>query len=208
MCNSVKKLINGQQGQLIQKGILSIGDKLPDFVKKAVLTTPEGIQITDINQQYGSDGGKWTILFWWPKDFTFVCPTEIIEFDYKAPEFENRNAVVIGASTDTEYVHLAWRQQHPGLADLRIPMLADTSKSLAGEMGILDEQERVAYRATFIIDPKGIIQWVAVYPMNVGRNVDEVIRVLDALQTEELTACGWTPSQSTLTAQMKGKYGG
>ncbi len=196
----------GQQGQLIQKGILSIGDKLPDFDKKAVVNVANGMDITTISQRYAQEADKWMVLFWWPKDFTFVCPTEIIEFDRKKAEFDKRNAAVVGASTDTEYVHLAWRQQHPGLAGLRIPMLADTSKSLAGDMGVLDEQERVAYRATFIIDPKGIIQWVAVYPMNVGRNVNEVLRVLDALQTEELTACGWTLDQPTLTAKMKGAY--
>lgn len=194
--------------QLVQKGILSIGDKLPDFVKKAVVTTDNGIEITDINQGHASQQGKWTVLFWWPKDFTFVCPTEIIEFDNSNAAFAERNAVVIGASTDTEFVHLGWRQNHPGLANLTIPMLADTSKSLAEEMGILDCNEKVAYRATFIIDPKGIIQWVSAYPMNVGRNVSEVIRVLDALQTEELTGCGWTPGQQTVTAKLKEQNAG
>lgn len=203
MCNSVKKLMNNQQTQLVQKGILSIGDKLPDFVKKAVITTEKGIEITDINHQYASEQGKWTVLFWWPKDFTFVCPTEIIEFDKSNASFAERNALVIGASTDTEFVHLGWRQCNPGLANLTIPMLADTSKSLAEEMGVLDCNEKVAYRATFIIDPKGIIQWVSVYPMNVGRNVNEVLRVLDALQTEELTACGWTAGEQTLTTKLQ-----
>ncbi|MDK7375864.1 peroxiredoxin [Weeksella virosa] len=203
MCNSVKKLISSQQAQFVQKGILSIGDKLPDFSKKAVITTENGMEITDINQSHASQQGKWTVLFWWPKDFTFVCPTEIIEFDNSNAAFAERNAVVIGASTDSEFVHLGWRQNHPDLANLTIPMLADTSKSLAEDMGILDFNEKVAYRATFIIDPKGIIQWVSVYPMSVGRNVDEVLRVLDALQTEELTGCGWTPGQKTVTAKLK-----
>ena len=208
MCNSVKKLMNNQQTQLIQKGILSIGAKLPDFVKKAVVTTEKGIEITEINQQYASQQGKWTVLFWWPKDFTFVCPTEIIEFDKSNIAFSERNALVIGASTDTEFVHLGWRQNHPGLANLTIPMLADTSKSLAEEMGVLDCNEKVANRATFIVDPKGIIQWVSVYPMNVGRNVSEVLRVLDALQTEELTACGWTSGEQTLTTKLKAENAG
>ncbi|MCL1650595.1 MULTISPECIES: peroxiredoxin [Bacteroidota] len=208
MCNSVKKLMNQQQMQLVQKGPLTIGDKLPDFAKKAIVTTDKGIEIIDINQQYAMEQGKWTVLFWWPKDFTFVCPTEIIEFDKSSAAFAERNAVVIGASTDSEFVHLGWRQNHPGLAKLSIPMLADTSKSLAEEMGILDNNEKVAYRATFIIDPNGKIQWVSVYPMNVGRNVNEVLRVLDALQTEELTACGWTAGEQTLTAKLKEQNAG
>ncbi len=195
--------MNNQQVQLVQKGPLSIGDKLPGFSKKAVVTTDSGIEITDINHHYASEQGKWTVLFWWPKDFTFVCPTEIIEFDRSNEAFAQRNAIVIGASTDSEYVHLGWRQTHSELANLSIPMLADTSKSLAEEMGILNNDEKVAYRATFLIDPNGVIQWMSVYPMNVGRNVDEVIRILDALQTEELTACGWTPGQQTLTAKLK-----
>lgn len=98
------------------------------------------------------------VLFWYPKNFTFVCPTEIIEFDKHYATFAERNAVVIAASTDSEYVHLGWRQAHPGLATLTIPLLADTSKSLAEAMGILDTEEKAAYRATFIINPKGVIQ--------------------------------------------------
>lgn len=202
MCNSLKKLID-KPAQATQSGPLSIGDKLPEFVKKAVVSTPNGIEVIDIDQKYASSNDNWTVLFWWPKDFTFVCPTEIIEFNDKQPDFKHRNAVVIGASTDSELVHLGWRNAHPGLAKLTIPMLADTSKSLAEDMGILESGEKVAYRATFIIDPSGIIQWVSVYPMNVGRNVDEVLRVLDALQTEELTACGWNVGQKTLSEKLK-----
>lgn len=203
MCNSIKKLVQKEQLQLIQKGILNIGDKLPEFVKKAVISTKKGIEISEITHNYAAEQRKWMVLFWWPKDFTFVCPTEIIEFNKNNKKFLERNAVLIGASTDTEYVHLGWRENHPQLAELSIPMLADTSKSLAEEMGILNCEEKVAYRATFIIDPQGIIQWVSVYPMNVGRNVDEVLRVLDALQTEELTACGWKAGEQTLSQQLK-----
>lgn len=203
MCNSIKKLVQKEQLQLIQKGILSIGDKLPEFTKKAVITTDRGVEITEITHRCASEKGKWMVLFWWPKDFTFVCPTEIIAFNKSNEKFLERNAILVGASTDTEYVHLGWRQNHPQLTELSIPMLADTSKSLAEEMGILNCDEKVAYRATFIIDPEGIIQWVSVYPMNVGRNVEEVLRVLDALQTEELTACGWKLGEETLSQQLK-----
>ena len=203
MCNSIKKLVQKEQLQLIQKGILNIGDKLPEFTKKAVITTDRGVEITEITHRCASEKGKWMVLFWWPKDFTFVCPTEIIAFNKSNEKFLERNAILVGASTDTEYVHLGWRQNHPQLTELSIPMLADTSKSLAEEMGILNCDEKVAYRATFIIDPEGIIQWVSVYPMNVGRNVEEVLRVLDALQTEELTACGWKLGEETLSQQLK-----
>ena len=203
MCGSIKKMMAGQQATFVQKGPLTIGDNLPEFTKKAIFTSENGIEIADIAHTYASKQGKWTILFWWPKDFTFVCPTEIIEFDERSADFALRNALVIGASTDSEFVHLGWRQSHPGLAKLGIPMLADTSKSLAEGMGILDADEKVAYRATFIIDPEGIIQWLSVYPMHVGRNVAEVLRVLDALQTEELTGCGWIPGQQTISEKLK-----
>ncbi|WP_291936902.1 peroxiredoxin [Chryseobacterium sp.] len=192
-----------QEPTLMQKGPLTLGDHLPDFHKKAVISSGQKMGITEIKHTYAGEQGKWLVLFWWPKDFTFVCPTEIIEFGKHTTAFSQRNALIIGASTDSEYVHLAWRKNHPGLADLSFPMLADTSKSLAEEMGILDHEEKVANRATFIIDPKGCIQWLSLYPMNIGRNVQEVLRVLDALQTEELTACGWTTGERTLTAKLK-----
>ena len=172
----------------------------PNFIAPTVLSNNEIIEKFDFKKYCD---GQTVVLFFWPMDFTFVCPSEIIEFNKNNKKFLERNAMLIGASTDTEYVHLGWRENHPQLAELSIPMLADTSKSLAEEMGILNCEEKVAYRATFIIDPQGIIQWVSVYPMNVGRNVDEVLRVLDALQTEELTACGWKAGEQTLSQQLK-----
>ncbi|QSB29273.1 peroxiredoxin [Flavobacterium sp. CLA17] len=203
MCNSVKELMNQQQNQSIQRGPLTIGDKLPKFSKKAVVSKATGDEIITMDNKTLSGKGQWTVLFWWPKDFTFVCPTEIMEFDKRNAEFAAQNATVVGASTDSEYVHMGWRQSHPGLAKLSIALIADTSKSLAEAMGILDKEEKVAYRATYIIDPDGIIQWLSIYPMNVGRNVDEVLRILHALQTEELTACGWRAGEETLTSKLK-----
>ena len=138
------------------------------------------------------------VMFWYPKDFTFVCPTEIAEFNQNAGEFRDRDAVLYGASTDTEFVHLAWRNDHDDLRDLKFPLIADTSKSLGEDLGILEDNEKIAYRATFIVDPQGIIRWVSVYDLSVGRNVEEVIRVLDALQTDELCPCNWEPGQETL----------
>lgn len=203
MCNSVKKLMANQMAPVVQKGALGLGESLPEFVKKAVVNTARGIDIVDINHKYASEEGYWLVLFWWPKDFTFVCPTEIIAFDAQLEAFEMRQAKILGASTDTEYTHIGWRESQPQLKQLRIPMLADTSKSLAEAMGILDMQEKVAQRATFILNPQGKIEWLSIYPMNVGRNVDEVLRVLDALQTGALTACNWKMGQETLDAVIK-----
>jgi len=147
---------------------------------------------------FNNDEDRWTVFFWWPKDFTFVCPTEIAEFNNNFEEFTDRDTYLIGASTDSEFVHLAWRKDHEDLRDLRFPMVADTSKSLADDLGILEPNEKVAYRATFIIDPDGIIRWVSVNDLNVGRNVKEVLRVLDGLQTDELCPCNWEKGEATL----------
>lgn len=166
----------------------------------AVVSTEKGKEFYEITLDELKSSGKWVVLFWWPKDFTFVCPTEIAAFNKHFSDFEDRDALLIGASTDSEYVHLAWRKDHEDLKDLRFPMLADTSKSLAEELGILEANEKVAYRATYIIDPQGIVRWVSLYDLSVGRNVKEVLRVLDALQTDELCPCNWQKGEATLQA--------
>lgn len=181
--------------------VLGIGEKFPAFNKKAVVSLEKDKEFTTLSDDLVvNDANLWTVMFWWPKDFTFVCPTEIAEFNKAYDEFRNRDTQLIGASTDSEFVHLAWRKDHDDLRGLKFPMLADTSKTLAEDLGILDKDEKVAYRATFIIDPQGIVRWVSVYDLNVGRNVKEVIRVLDALQTDELCPCNWEKGQATLTA--------
>jgi lipoyl-dependent peroxiredoxin subunit C len=182
--------------------VLSIGSQFPSFKKKAVVSIEKGKEFTELTNEAASKDGKWMVMFWWPKDFTFVCPTEIAEFNKKATDFDDRDAVLIGASTDSEFVHAAWRRDHKDLRDLKFPMLADTSKSLAEELGILDNEEKIAYRATFIIDPQGIVRWVSVYDLSVGRNVQEVLRVLDALQTDELCPCNWKQGENTLTKEL------
>jgi lipoyl-dependent peroxiredoxin subunit C len=179
--------------------MISIGEKFPAFNKTAVVSLDKGKEFEDItSEMMNNDDNEWTVMFWWPKDFTFVCPTEIAEFNRQYGEFRDRDTHLIGASTDSEFVHLAWRNNHEDLRDLKFPMLADTSKSLAEELGILEANEKVAYRATFIIDPDGIIRWVSVNDLNVGRNVEEVIRVLDGLQTDELCPCNWEKGEETL----------
>ena len=180
--------------------MITIGQKFPSFSKKAVVSIEKGKEFDTLSSDYlTNDDNVWTVMFWWPKDFTFVCPTEIAEFNKAYGEFRDRDARLIGASTDSEFVHLAWRKDHDDLRDLKFPMLADTSKSLAEELGILEPNEKIAYRATFIVDPQGTVRWVSLYDLNVGRNVKEVLRVLDALQTDELCPCNWQKGEATLS---------
>ena len=183
----------------MSNNFVRVGMKFPEFSKKSVISLEKDKEFRNIDNEYIK--GKWAVMFWWPKDFTFVCPTEIAEFNKNYSNFQDRDTILLGASTDTEHVHLAWRKSHEDLKDLRFPMIADTSKSLAEELGILNEGEKVAYRATFIIDPEGIVRWINVNDLNVGRNVGEVLRVLDAHQTDELCPCNWTKGEETLTAK-------
>jgi lipoyl-dependent peroxiredoxin subunit C len=179
--------------------ILGVGEQFPYFEKKAVVAIEAGQEFAPIVNNFSNTGGQWAVMFWWPKDFSGLCPTELIEFNKVYMEFVNRNATLIGASTDSEFVHLAWRKSHDDLRDVRYPMLADTSKSLATELGILGSDDQVAYRATYIIDPDNVIRWLCVNPFTIGRNIDEVLRVLDALQTNKLCACNWKKGDDTLS---------
>ena len=176
--------------------MLSVGQKLPAFALKATVSNDIKDAFTDITES--SYKGKWLVLFAWPKDFTFVCPTEIAEFGKLNKDFKDRDAQVLGLSTDSEFVHLAWRQHKEELNALPFPMLADIKRELSTALGILDPQEGVAQRATFVIDPEGIIRFVMVTDLSVGRNVKEVLRVLDALQTDELCPCNWQKVQDTI----------
>jgi lipoyl-dependent peroxiredoxin subunit C len=141
---------------------------------------------------------KWRVFFFWPKDFTFVCPTEIAEFGRLNNEFTDRDTMLFGVSTDSEFVHLAWRQHQESLNNLPFPMLADIKRELTQGLGVLDPKEGVAQRATFIVDPQNTIRFVMVTDLNVGRNPKEVLRVLDALQTDELCPCNWQKGDNTL----------
>ena len=178
--------------------MLTIGDKFPSFDLKAVVSTDPRTSFKDISDK--SDAGKWKVVFFWPKDFTFVCPTEIAAFGRLNREFADRDAVLYGASTDSEFVHLAWRQNHADLKALPFPMLADLKRELSQSLGILDKNEGVCLRATFIVDPEGIIRFVSVNDLSVGRNPQEVLRVLDALQTDELCPCNWQKGDDVLKA--------
>jgi len=176
--------------------MLSVGQKFPQFKAKATVSSDIKTAFTDISNE--NFKGKWMVAFFWPKDFTFVCPTEIAEFGKLNKEFNDRDALVLGVSTDSEFVHLAWRQQKEELSKLPFPMLADIKRELSESLGILDQVEGVAQRATFVVDPEGIIRFVMVTDLSVGRNVKEVLRVLDALQTDELCPCNWQKGQDTI----------
>jgi peroxiredoxin (alkyl hydroperoxide reductase subunit C) len=178
--------------------MLTIGDRFPQFKLTAVVGLEAGREFADVDER--SYPGRWRVVFFWPMDFTFVCPTEIAEFGRRAGEFEQRGAQVLGVSIDTQYVHLAWRKQHPDLKRLPIPMLADTRRDLSSALGILHREEGVPLRATFIVDPEGTIRFVSANDLSVGRSVDEVLRVLDGLQSKELTPCGWHKGEPTLGA--------
>ncbi|SIN86599.1 peroxiredoxin [Chitinophaga niabensis] len=184
----------------MKNAVLSVGAEFPAFAKKAVVSIEKGKEFYEISSEEIKASGKWMVMFWWPKDFTFVCPTEIAEFNKHYQDFADRDAILIGASTDSEFVHLAWRNNHDDLRGLQFPMLADTSKSLAQELGILEAEEKIAYRATFVVDPQGIVRWTSVYDLSVGRNVKEVLRVMDALQSDELCPCNWQKGEATIKA--------
>lgn len=166
--------------------MLTVGDKFPEFAVKACVGTAKE-DLADIDS--GTYEGKWKVFVFYPKDFTFVCPTELVEFGKVNQDFADRDAVVLAGSTDNEHSHLAWRRNHEDLSDLPYPLIA--AQKLADDLGILDPVERVCLRATFIVDPQGIIQWVSVNNLSVGRNVHEVLRILDAIQSDELCPCNW-----------------
>lgn len=176
--------------------MLSIDDKLPEFKLTAMVDSKLANPFATINSE--DYKGKWLCLFFWPKDFTFVCPTEIATFGAKEEEFKKRNCAVLGCSVDSEFVHLAWKEQNKLLREnVNFPLMADIKKELGTALGVIN-QEGVADRATFIINPSGYIKFASVTDGKVGRNVDEVLRVLDALQTDKLTPCGWVAGQETI----------
>src|SRR5437899_2367131 len=169
--------------------MLGVGQQCPEFSLTATVSTDKKNAFKTITDQ--DFAGKWKVYFFWPKDFTFVCPTEIAAFAKLNSEFSDRDTQLLGGSTDSEFVHLAWREIHEDLKDIPFPMLADIKRELCAALDILDPKEGVAQRATYVVDPDGIIRFVSVNDLAVGRNPNEVLRVLDALQTDELCPCNW-----------------
>lgn len=173
--------------------MLCVGDQLPEFTVMGV--KPKFMENTENGESAfepltrDSFSGKWRIIFFHPKDFTVVCPTEIAEFARLNREFEDRDAVVLCGSADSEFVKLAGRRDHPELHELPVWQFADTTGELIDGLGVRHNEEGVAYRATFLVDPHHVIQHVHVNNLNVGRSPQETLRVLDALQTDQLCAC-------------------
>ncbi|MBW4028593.1 peroxiredoxin [Acidipila rosea] len=178
--------------------MLGVGEKFPVYSVTATVSRDKNKAFEEITNE--SYPGKWKLYFFWPKDFTFVCPTEIAAFGKLNSEFEARDTQVLGGSVDSEFVHLAWRNNHDDLKELPFPMLADVKRDLCEQLGILDPNAGVAQRATYIVDPEGIIRFVYVTDLSVGRNPQEVLRVLDALQTDELCPCNWQKGEETINA--------
>jgi len=173
--------------------MLSIGDQIPEFtitgVKPGFNKHEENGQSAFEKITASSFPGQWKVFFFYPKDFTFICPTEIVEFAKLNSEFADRNTVVLGGSTDNEFCKLAWRREHADLNKLGQWSFADTNGSLIDALGIRDAKAGVALRATFIVDPNNVIQHVSVNGLSVGRNPKETLRILDALQSDELCPC-------------------
>jgi len=178
--------------------MLTVGDKFPAFSLTAVNGTDPKTAFAPATND--SHAGKWLVVFAWPKDFTFVCPTEIVGFNEIEREFRDRDAQLLGLSIDSEFVHVAWRQSRADLGKVTFPWLSDIKRELSSALGILDKEAGVALRATFIVDPEGVIRFASVNDLSVGRNPQEVLRVLDALQTDELCPCNWQKGEDTLKA--------
>ncbi len=185
--------------------VLTIGDQFPSYELTAVVagnlkdveaSKPEDYFTTVTSQV---PAGTWRVVFFWPKDFTFVCPTEIASFGDLYQDFKDRDCEVVGISTDNEYTHYAWRRSHERLQDLPFPMAADLKRDLVTALGVLNA-DGVCDRATFIVDPNNTIQFVSVDAGSVGRNTEEVLRQLDALQSDELCACNWQAGAATIDA--------
>ena len=174
--------------------MLTVGDRFPDFDLSACVSLEKGREF-----QRGTSRtwpGRWLVLFFWPKDFTFVCPTEIAAFGKLNREFNDRDAVVYGASTDSEWGHKAWFEKD--LPEVAYPILADTTQKVSRDYGVLNEDDGSSDRGLFIIDPEGVVKFALVSAGSVGRSVKEVLRVLTALQSGELCPVEWEPGEKTL----------
>lgn len=179
----------------------------PDFVAKAVLadgTIDESFRLSDLR-------GRYVYLLFYPLDFTFVCPTELLAFDERIEDFRERNCQVVGVSVDSEYTHLTWRNtpvEHGGIGALAYPLVSDLTKQIARDYGVLVENAGVALRGLFLIDRDGVVRHELVNDLDIGRSVDEAIRILDALQFAEqhgqVCPANWKPGEDAMEATPEG----
>jgi peroxiredoxin (alkyl hydroperoxide reductase subunit C) len=177
---------------------VQVGLPAPHFEVGAYDRTKDGQKDQFCTVKLSDYWGKWVCLFFYPLDFTFVCPTEIVAFNKALGEFEDRNCALLTASTDSTYSHKGWCDAHKDLAGMKYLMLADTNHKLSADYGVLIPEKGIAHRGIFLIDPNGVVRWLAVHDLSVGRNVEEVLRVLDALQTDKLCPCNWNKGDSTI----------
>ncbi|OZM58413.1 thioredoxin [Lottiidibacillus patelloidae] len=176
----------------------TVGKQAPRFEMDAVLPNKE---FGKVSLEENMKNDKWTVLFFYPMDFTFVCPTEIIAFSDRYDEFEDLDAEVIGVSTDTIHTHKAWintSRDENGLGELKYPLAADTNHTVSADYGVLIEEKGIALRGVFIISPEGELAYSAINNLDVGRDVNETLRILQALQTGGLCPANWKPGQGTL----------
>jgi len=175
-----------------------VGQLAPDFSLQAYDRSKNDTDKQFVQVNLSDYAGKWVCLYFYPLDFTFVCPTEIVSFNTALAEFTSRNTALLTASTDSAFCHKGWCDSHPELKQMQHLMLADTTHALSKAYGVLKEDQGIAYRGTFIIDPKGILRWASINDLPVGRSVEEVLRVIDALQTDKLVPCDWKKGEKTL----------
>lgn len=177
---------------------LMVGKQAPNFIMDAVMPDKNFGKVS-LEENMKQD--KWTVLFFYPMDFTFVCPTEITAMSDRYEVFEDLDTEIIGVSTDTIYTHLAWintERAKNGLGQLKYPLAADHNHQVARNYGVLIEEEGIALRGLFIINPEGELQYKVVHHTNIGRDIDETLRVLQGLQTGGLCPANWRPGEETL----------
>ncbi len=178
--------------------MLQVGKRAPDFdmpSTKDLKTLKENVRLSDYK-------GKWLVIFFYPLDFTFVCPTELRAFSDKYEEFKKAGCDVLAISTDSVYSHRAWIQtteDKGGLGPIKYILASDITKDVSRDYGVLIEDKGIALRGLFILDPDGVLQYQVVHSLNIGRSCEETLRVLEALKTGGLCAADWKPGQKPLT---------
>lgn len=177
---------------------IRVGKQAPHFEVQAYDRTKDGTPDQFRTVKLSDFHGQWVCLYFYPLDFTFVCPTEIVSFNKALGDFTDRNCVLLTGSTDSVYSHKGWCDSHADLKGMKHLMLSDMTRKMACDYEVLDEEKSLAYRGIFLIDPNGTLRYVAVHDLAVGRNVTEILRVLDALQTDKLCPCNWKPGDKTL----------
>ena len=190
MCNGERNYCQGNESCCREMNQVCVGQKAPSFSVGAVDGNGNITTVSDKDYL-----GKWLVLFFYPLDFTFVCPTEITGFSKRADEFIALNAMVLGGSIDSVYSHKAWLKD---LGQLHFPLFSDMTKDMSRDYRVLIEKEGLAMRGTFIIDPQGILRYALYHDNNVGRSIPETLRVLKALQTGERCPLEWNEGQQTL----------